>query len=55
MQRRKTLLNGLANNGIASKEILKKMLQDLQLDENTRGETLNLNEFAKISDYLTNQ
>lgn len=55
MQRRKTLLNGLANNGIASKEILKKMLQDLQLDENTRGETLDLNKFAKISDYLTKQ
>lgn len=53
MQRRKTLLNGLANNGIASKDILKKMLNDLQLDENVRGETLTLNQFAKISDYLS--
>ena len=53
MQRRKTLLNGLANNGIASKETLKKMLQDLQLDENIRGEALDLNQFAQISDYLT--
>lgn len=53
MQRRKTLLNGLANNGIASKEVLKKMLNDLQLDENVRGETLTLNQFAKISDYLS--
>lgn len=52
MQRRKTLLNGLANNGIASKEVLKKMLNDLQLDENVRGETLNLEQFAQISDYL---
>lgn len=53
MQRRKTLLNGLANNGIASKEVLKKMLNDLQLAENVRGETLTLNQFAKISDYLS--
>lgn len=53
MQRRKTLLNGLSNNGIASKDVLKKMLNDLQLDENVRGETLTLNQFAKISDYLT--
>ena len=53
MQRRKTLLNGLANNGIASKETLKKMLNDLQLDENIRGEALNLSQFAQISDYLS--
>ncbi len=53
MQRRKTLLNGLSNNGIASKELLKKMLEDLQLDENIRGESLDLNQFAKISNYLS--
>ena len=53
MQRRKTLLNGLSNNGIASKDVLKKMLNDLQLNENVRGETLTLNQFAKISDYLS--
>lgn len=53
MQRRKTLLNGLSNNGIASKELLKKMLEDLQLDENIRGEALDLNQFAKISNYLS--
>lgn len=53
MQRRKTLLNGLANNGIAPKNVLKKMLNDLQLDENVRGETLTLNQFAEISDYLS--
>lgn len=53
MQRRKTLLNGLANNGISSKEVLKKMLNDLQLDENVRGETLTLNQFAKISNYFS--
>lgn len=52
MQRRKTLLNGLTNNGIASKEIIKKMLIDLGLNENTRGESLSIEQFAKISNYL---
>lgn len=53
MQRRKTLLNGLANNGIAPKETLKQMLNDLQLAKNVRGETLDLKQFAEISDFLT--
>lgn len=52
MQRRKTLLNGLSNSGIASKEKLRKMLTDLHLDENIRGETLDLSQFAEISNYL---
>jgi len=53
MQRRKTLLNGLSHSGIASKEQLRKMLDDLKLDENIRGEALNLNQFAEISNYLS--
>lgn len=53
MQRRKTLLNSLANNGIAPKETLKQMLNDLQLAKNVRGETLDLKQFAEISDFLT--
>ena len=54
MQRRKTLLNGLSNSGIASKEVIKKMLQDLDLSENVRGESLSLSQFAKISNYISN-
>lgn len=52
MQRRKTLLNALSNGNIASKEILKEMLLHLQLDENVRGEALDLEQFAKICNYL---
>ena len=53
MQRRKTLLNGLSNNGIASKEVLKNMLSNLGLNENVRGESLTINQFAEISNYLS--
>ncbi len=53
MQRRKTLLNGLSNSNIAPKDTLKQMLKDLQLDENIRGETLDLQQFSQISNYLT--
>ena len=52
MQRRKTLLNGLTNNQIAPKEILKKMLVDLELSESIRGESLTIKQFADISNYL---
>lgn len=53
-QRRKTLLNGLSNNGIGTKETIKRMLNDLNLDENVRGESLDLKQFAQISKYLNN-
>jgi len=53
MQRRKTLLNGLSNGNIASKEIIKKMLIDLQFSESVRGESLTLEQFASISNYLS--
>ena len=53
MQRRKTLLNGLANSKISTKEVLKNMLHDLNLDENIRGESLSIEQFAKISNYLS--
>lgn len=52
MQRRKTLLNGLANPGIASKEILKGILKELNLPENIRGESLSIEQFAEISNKL---
>lgn len=53
MQRRKTLLNALSNGNIASKELLKEMLLHLQLGENVRGEALDLEQFAKICNYLS--
>ena len=51
MQKRKTLLNGLANGKLASKEKIEKMLVDLGFDLRVRGEKLTLEDFAKIADY----
>ena len=54
-QRRKTLVNGLKNASDLSftKEQIIQSIQNLGLSENVRGETLTLEEFAKLSDYLT--
>lgn len=52
MQKRKTLLNGLTNGKLASKEEIEKMLIDLGFDLKVRGEKLSLEDFAKISDYM---
>ena len=51
MQKRKTLLNGLTNGGLASKEKIEKMLTDLGFDLKIRGEKLTLDDYAKIADY----
>lgn len=51
MQKRKTLLNGLTNGNLASKEQTEKMLTDLGFDLRIRGEKLSLEDFAKIADY----
>lgn len=51
MQKRKTLLNGLKNGSVASKEEIEEMFINLGFDLNIRGEKLSLEEFAKISDY----
>lgn len=54
MQRRKTLLNSLANGKLLkNKKELEKMMIDLELDLNIRGEKLTLEEFSKISDYIS--
>ena len=54
MRRRKTLLNGLTNSGlIKSKEEGKTLLSKLSLPENTRGENLTIEQFAKLSDELS--
>lgn len=49
-QRRKTLLNALANSGVAgSKEAVTGLLQSVGIEPNRRGETLSLEEFALIA------
>lgn len=53
MQRRKTLLNGLTNGSIASKEMIKQCLQELNISENVRGESLGMEQFAQISNWLS--
>ena len=52
MQRRKTLINGLANSGIASKEAIKELLISMGLSENIRGENLSIEQFAEIANKL---
>ncbi|MBE7029148.1 MAG: 16S rRNA (adenine(1518)-N(6)/adenine(1519)-N(6))-dimethyltransferase RsmA [Clostridia bacterium] len=53
-QRRKTFLNGISNSGITqkSKAEIEQIITDLGYDCNLRGETLSVEEFAKISDRL---
>ncbi len=53
MQKRKTLLNALTNGKLASKEQIERMLTDLKIDLKIRGEKLTLEDFAKISDYVS--
>lgn len=50
-QRRKTLLNCLANGSFGmSKQEISDMLEKIAIAPNVRGETLGLEEFARISD-----
>ena len=51
-QRRKTLLNALSNSPAIpkSKQEISAVLSDVGIDEKRRGETLSLEEFARISD-----
>lgn len=51
-QRRKTLLNGLANNLKISKDIVNEALLNAGIDPGIRGEKLGLDEFGRISDEL---
>ena len=49
-QRRKTLLNALANSGVAgTKERVTEILESVGIEPNRRGETLTLEEFARIA------
>lgn len=53
MQKRKTLLNALTNGGLAEKNTIEEMLLDLKLDSKVRGEKLSLEDFARITDYIS--
>lgn len=52
-QRRKTLSNSLKTMGIAV-EVIKKAIEDANIDGTRRGETLTLEEFASIADNIEN-
>ncbi|MBQ3407760.1 MAG: 16S rRNA (adenine(1518)-N(6)/adenine(1519)-N(6))-dimethyltransferase RsmA [Clostridia bacterium] len=56
MQRRKTLINSIVNGGIlSSKEEAKALFDELGLDYNTRGETLTIEQFTEISNYIVDK
>lgn len=50
-QRRKNIKNCLVNNGF-EKELVKKVLGNLNIDENTRGEFLSIAQFGELSEEL---
>lgn len=52
MQRRKTLINALANGSIfESKQQIEQMLEELKIDKQIRGEKLTLEQFADIANW----
>lgn len=51
-QRRKTLVNGLTNGGVATKEEVASVLEEMNLSPSIRGEALTLSEFATLSNLL---
>ena len=54
MQRRKTLKNGLINSGlIQDKNSIDKILLELNIDPEIRGEKLNIEQFAKLSNFIS--
>ena len=52
MQRRKTLLNALSNSGLITKEEIKQILQEMEIDERVRAENLTIEQFAQITDKM---
>lgn len=56
MQRRKTLTNVLVNANIMdNKEEVHRMLNEINLREDIRGESLSMEEFSKIANYINNK
>ena len=51
-QRRKTLVNGLTNGGVAQKEQVLLALSEMDLPATIRGEALTLSQFATLSNLL---
>ncbi|WP_297134619.1 16S rRNA (adenine(1518)-N(6)/adenine(1519)-N(6))-dimethyltransferase RsmA [Terrisporobacter sp.] len=48
-QRRKTLLNSLGGLGFLNKDEIRRALQEANIDEKRRGETLSIDEFALLA------
>ena len=54
MQRRKTLVNALVNSKIIeTKEKAKEIMKSLHMDESTRGETLSMQDFVNLANYIS--
>ena len=53
-QRRKNIKNCLVNNGF-DKNIVKNVLEKLNISENTRGESLSISAFGELSEELLKQ
>lgn len=49
MQRRKTLVNSLANSKIATKQKIEQILDELNIEKNMRAENLTMEQFAEIA------
>ncbi|MCX7842972.1 MAG: 16S rRNA (adenine(1518)-N(6)/adenine(1519)-N(6))-dimethyltransferase RsmA [Clostridia bacterium] len=56
-QRRKTLINALSNSGQfhLSKEEIKQILESIGVDEKQRGETLTIEQFARLANAFSGQ
>ena len=52
-QRRKTLLNSLGGLGFLNKDEIREVLQEANIDEKRRGETLSIEEFANLANKVT--
>lgn len=51
-QRRKTLLNSLSTLSFLSKEEIREVLKEANIDEKRRGETLTIEEFSNLSNII---
>lgn len=54
-QRRKTLLNSLSTLGFLNKDEIKEVLQNSNIDEKRRGETLSIEEFSNLSNIINSK
>ncbi|CEQ25660.1 KsgA/Dim1 family 16S ribosomal RNA methyltransferase [[Clostridium] sordellii] len=52
-QRRKTLLNALGTLGFLNKDEIREVLNEANIDEKRRGETLSIEEFANLSNCVS--